>query len=398
LRGSRLWLAAPALAAVLAAALAANYLRPVPPVAATQTIAGNLPGGSPPALPWPGQGQAAVGAEGVGVLADTPGARPLPTASVAKVMTALLTVEAMPLQVGQQGPQIVVTPADVATYEQDKAEGGSVIMVKAGERLTEYQLLEGLLIPSGNNAAMLLARWVAGSTEAFVERMNARARQLGMAQTTFTDPSGFSPDTVSVPADLVRLGEVAMRQPVIAQVVGQASATLPVAGIVYNVNYVVGQDGIVGVKTGSSPQARAVYLSAGAETLPDGRRMLVFGAVQGLPTLEAAFAASRTLLDFVRARLTSRRLVARGQVVGRFQAPWGSASELVATEDLEVLVWPGTALRTRLDVRPVRAPVAAGAPVGSLRVTSGAQNYALVVSARQGLPAPGKRWRLTRLP
>jgi D-alanyl-D-alanine carboxypeptidase (penicillin-binding protein 5/6) len=394
---SRVWLAIPLLFLAVVAAMAVNYLRPVPPVVATQTAAAVVDQGGPPSPPWPGQGQAALGAQGAGVLAQTPAARPLPIASVAKVMTALLTVEAKPLRQGEQGPAMTVTQSDVDVYGQDRSEGQSVLAVQAGESLSEYQALQGLLIPSGNNVAQILATWVGGSPAAFVGMMNARARSLGMTRTTFTDPSGFAPETVSVPADLVRLGEVAMDQPAIADVVRQAQATLPVAGIVYNVNYIVGQHGILGIKTGTSPQAQAVYLFAGSQALPTGRTVLVFGAIQNVPTLDAAFGAARTLLDYLRATLGSSRLVARDQSVGSIRTPWGGAAEVVAAADLEVLTWPGTVLRARLEAPPVRAPVAAGARLGVLHVTAGDQVYDLPVVTAQPVFAPGRIWRLTRL-
>src|SRR5207237_2815719 len=103
------------LIALLVVLLAVNELRPVGAVAATQSLTASTTRGSPIDLPWPAQAQAAIGAEGAGVLAATPGPRPLPIASVAKVMAALVTLEARPLKVGEQGPTITVTPDDVTT-------------------------------------------------------------------------------------------------------------------------------------------------------------------------------------------------------------------------------------------------------------------------------------------
>ncbi|MDQ6744150.1 MAG: D-alanyl-D-alanine carboxypeptidase, partial [Candidatus Dormibacteraeota bacterium] len=162
------------MALLLVALLAVNYLRPIPKVAATQTLPASLTKGAPSTLPWPDRGQGAVGAQGSGVLAATAGARPEPIASVAKVMTALVVLEEKPLQTGQQGPALTVTAADVAEYQQAQANGESVVPVQAGEQLSEYQALQGLLIPSGNNIAQLLARWASGSIDTHVQRMNTR--------------------------------------------------------------------------------------------------------------------------------------------------------------------------------------------------------------------------------
>src|SRR5689334_12547605 len=126
-------------------------------------------------LAWPRQGEAAIGLQGVGMVGPHGSRRPTPIASIAKVMTAYEVLHDHPLHARAGGPQSTVRPADVAAYRADGAAGESVVAVRAGERLTERQALEAMLLPSGNNIASLLARWDAGSERAFVTRMNARA-------------------------------------------------------------------------------------------------------------------------------------------------------------------------------------------------------------------------------
>ncbi|HXM55399.1 MAG TPA: D-alanyl-D-alanine carboxypeptidase, partial [Candidatus Dormibacteraeota bacterium] len=218
------WVVAGVLA-LLALALIVNELRPVGGVPARQTIgsSASAPGDATP-VPWPNGAQAAFGGRENGVLASSPDARPRPIASVAKVMTALVVLQEKPLEENEDGPAITITPDDVTEFQQEAANKESVLPVAAGEQLTERQALQGLLIPSGNNVAALLARWASGSMDAHVQRMNARARELGMGHTTFADVSGLSEKTVSVPADLVRMGQAALDQPVLANIVQQAQA------------------------------------------------------------------------------------------------------------------------------------------------------------------------------
>ena len=85
--------------------------------------------------------------------------------------------------------------------------------VRVGEQLSELQALEGALIPSGDNIIQLLATWDAGSTRAFVKRMNALARRLGMDHTHYAGPSGVNPATVSTASDQLRLAAAAMANP-----------------------------------------------------------------------------------------------------------------------------------------------------------------------------------------
>ena len=142
---------------------------------------------------------------GNGRPAASPHEQPVPIASLAKVMTAYLTLKRYPLSGAQDGFTITVTAAQAQAEAEDAAQGQSVVAVQAGEQLTERQLLEALLIPSGNNIAQMLAALVAGSETRFVAEMNAEARALGMDHTTYTDPSGFDPSTVSTAADQLRV-------------------------------------------------------------------------------------------------------------------------------------------------------------------------------------------------
>ncbi|MGH7904938.1 MAG: D-alanyl-D-alanine carboxypeptidase family protein, partial [Candidatus Dormibacteraceae bacterium] len=282
--------------------------------------------GSQPALPWPSRGAAAVGLPGLGILGSNGDSTPLPIASMAKVMTAYIVLRQHPLQPGQDGPPVTVQPDDVATYRSDLAQGQSVVAVQAGEQLSERQLLEGLLIPSGNNLATLLGRWVAGSAPAMVAKANMTAARLGLSHTHFSDLSGFDPGTVSTPTDMIRLGEAAMADPLFAHIVGMPAAVLPLAGTVSNVDYVLGQDGIIGVKTGSDTPAGGCFLFA-AQRQASGRRVTIYGAVMGQPTLDGAFNASKALIDAVAGGIKLDHVLSANQSVGRYRAPWGGGSD-----------------------------------------------------------------------
>jgi len=254
-----------------------------------------------PSTVWPAYGQAAV------QIGDSPvqaGAKQhaAPIASVAKVMTAYLVLRDHPLRPGEDGPTITLTDADVADTDRRRRQEESLVPVAAGERLSELQALQALLLPSANNIAAVLARWDAGSEERFVARMNATARSLGMTHTRYTDPSGYDDGTVSTAADQVRLVDRAMRLPVFASVVATPSATLPVAGTVHTTNRLLGLNGFVGVKTGSTDAAGGCFAFRGIRSI-DGKRTTITGVVLGQPGLGAAFAAADAMVD----RITGRR-------------------------------------------------------------------------------------------
>ncbi len=205
---------------------------------------------------------------GNGRPAASPHEQPAPIASLAKVMTADLILKRYPLSGAQNGFTITVTADQAQAEAQDAAQDQSVVAVRAGEQLTERQLLEALLIPSGNNIAQILAVQGAGSETRFTAEMNAQARVLGMDHTIYTDPSGFDPSTVSTAADQLRVFQRAMRFPVFRQIVSMPSVTLPVAGTLTNYNPLVAQ-GYAG-KTGSDSAAGGASRSDASETSVKG--------------------------------------------------------------------------------------------------------------------------------
>ena len=247
---------------------------------------------------WPAHGQAAVEVGQSGIHAG-PKQHPAPIASVAKVMTAYLVLRDHPLRPGEDGPTITLTEADLADTDRRRGREESVVSVAAGERLTELQALQALLLPSANNIAALLARWDAGSESRFVARMNAAARSLGMTHTRYTDPSGYDAATVSTAADQLRIVDRAMRLPVFAGIVATPSATLPVAGTVHNTNTLLGLEGFVGVKTGSTAAAGGCFAFRAIRWI-HGKATAITGVVLGQPgddRIAAGLAAADALVD-----------------------------------------------------------------------------------------------------
>jgi serine-type D-Ala-D-Ala carboxypeptidase (penicillin-binding protein 5/6) len=255
---------------------------------------------------WPAYGQAAFVKTGQSQIEAGPNQHPAPIASVAKVMTAYLVLRDHPLQLGQDGPTITLTARDVADTDRRAARDESVVRVAAGEQLSELQALQALLLPSANNIAAVLARWDAGSLDRFVARMNATARALGMRRTSYTDPSGFDDSTVSTAADQVRIVVRAMRQPVFARIVATTSVWLPVAGIVHNTDRLLGQDGFVGVKTGSDEAAGSCFAFRAIRSIRD-KRATITGVVLGQPGYDpvgAGLMAAVAMVD----RITGQRV------------------------------------------------------------------------------------------
>jgi serine-type D-Ala-D-Ala carboxypeptidase (penicillin-binding protein 5/6) len=248
---------------------------------------------------WPAQGAAAASL-GHGRIHVSGSTHASPIASLAKVMTALVVLRSRSISGQDPGFTITIRPDDVADSERRRADGQSVVAVVAGEKLTERHALQALLLPSANNIAMALARAVSGSVAAFVDEMNAAARRLGMTSTRYTDPSGYDPGTVSTAHDQLLLARAAMRIDAFAEIAAEPSAVIPYAGVVRNTDRLLGQDGFVGIKTGSDQAAGGCFMFA-ARSSSGGQ--LVYGVVLGQrdgPLIPAALAAARRLADSVR--------------------------------------------------------------------------------------------------
>ena len=387
------------LVALLGVVAGLQWTRPIPlPIfrpAVTTSV--HLPGKSP-SLPWPTTGSAALTMEGVGSLGQVGSTRSVPIASITKVMTAYVVLQDHPLGPGAAGPAIPVTADTIAAYQTGLASQQSVVKVDAGESLTEIEALEGLLIPSGNDLATLLAEWDAGSTTAFVAKMNSTAASLGLTSTHFADVSGLDPGSTSTAADLIRLGQAAMGEPAFSQIVSMGEVTLPVAGLLYNFDYDLGHDGIVGIKTGSDAAAGGCFLFEAQQTV-DSKKVTIVGAVLEQRTsspITAVLHVAEALATAAFAAMTTVPVVAADQLVGRIVTPWGATVAVKAPLSPSVVGWPGFSMPARLSVGRLPSVVTRGTRIGVLDVDLGGRNIDVVLRASGPLSGPSVIWRLTR--
>ncbi len=250
-------------------------------------------------LVWPTVGEAAVGSVENGLLARSSDNEKLrPTASMAKVITALAMMEKQPLELGQAGPIYTITREDIDSLRAYVAEDGSVLPLLVGTELTQYQAMQRMLIASDNNMADMLAERIFGSKEAYVLYAQDMLRRMGLRRTVVADASGFSPDTVSTPSELVVIGIAALKNPVIAEIVAQPQAQMPgiPGGIITNTNQLLGIDGVIGIKTGTTDEAGYCLLFAARYGAEDGEKGTIVGVIMGDKDATSLYSDSRTLL------------------------------------------------------------------------------------------------------
>jgi serine-type D-Ala-D-Ala carboxypeptidase (penicillin-binding protein 5/6) len=402
-RKARVTVASTALLLGLVGAASAIQLTrslPVTSVTVSLPAAYTIPG-AVPTMPWPAAGQASVEVLGIGKLGSSGSTTPVPIASTAKMMTAYVILTDHPLSATDTGPAITVTATDVADYEADVAAGDSAARVAIGEQLTEREALEAMLIPSADNIARMLASWDAGSKSAFVTKMNTTAAGLGMRDTRYTDPSGLDPTTTSTAVDQVTLAEKAIGIPAFAKIVAMKHVTLPVAGTVTNYNSLLGKDGIVGIKTGSTTAAGGCLVFA-AHRVVGGHTYTIVGAVLGQdvgrPTAEVlpkVTAASQRIIAIASAALQSYTIVHRGQAIADVRGPLGAHTAVLAGADLTVTGWPGLTYQLSTQISAPRQ-VPAGATLGTVEASGPGTAVGTTVLSQDQFDPPTVRQRLTR--
>jgi len=335
-----------------------------------------------PASPSPSAPSAAVFESSTGrpVFGRAAGQRRL-IASTTKMMTALLTATTVRLDRVCTAPPYAAGPLETQ------------IGLRAGERMRVRDLLRAVLLPSANDAAATLAVCVAGSRGAFVARMNARARRLGLAHTHFSTPIGLDdPGNYSTAADLVRLAIAAREEPFLRQTMDLRSAVLHSGDrprTVVNRNTLVQRvPWVDGVKTGHTNAAGYILVASGTQ-----HATTFVAAVLGDPSEGARDADALALLKWAFASFRVATPVRAGAVYARPAVKHRPDEHVavVAVRDARELLRRDVRVRLTIDVpRELEGPLPAHAVVGSAVVRADGRPIARVpLVTRDRVPEVG---------
>ena len=370
------------------------YSRPLPAGNAKATLS-SVKTAEAVDLPWPVYGQGALGARGYGVLTAHGEQKPVPIASITKIVTALAVLKEKPLAKGEKGPNITINSDDVAIYNEFVSQGGSVTPITRGSQISEYDGLQSMLIPSSNNMAATVAKWAFGSVDNYVKYANQMLSDMGFKQTHVDEASGFSTKSVSTATELIKLGEIALANEVIAEIVKKDTVNLPFAGAVNNINWLLGTEGVIGIKTGNTDEAGGCLLFAAQKTI-FGQPITLIGAILGAPSRYEAIADSRDVLRDVEKSFEKVTIIKKGQVLGNYVTLWGAKSELIASDELTIVIWKGASIEPTFKTLATSSSKLAGNHVGEVKVTYGEQQKSVPVELKNDLPSPSWYWRLFR--
>ncbi|HEK9099439.1 D-alanyl-D-alanine carboxypeptidase [Bacillus pfraonensis] len=290
----------------------------------------------------------------------------LPPASMTKIMTMLLIMEQV-----EKGK--LKLEDKVRASEHAASMGGSQIFLEPGEEMTVNEMLKGIAIASGNDASVAVAEHIAGSEEGFVNMMNKKAKDLGLKNTHFQNPTGLpAKDHYSTAYDMSIMAKELMKYPLIRKYTGKYEDYLrentEKKFWLVNTNKLVRfYPGVDGVKTGFTTEAK-YCLTASAEK----NGMRVISVVMGAPTSKERNNQVTKLLDYAFGQYTTKKLYKRGEKIQTVKVGKGKKEnvDLVASDNVSLLMKKGENMdKVKQEViaeKKVKAPIKKGDALGTL--------------------------------
>lgn len=349
---------------------------------------------------WPAGSNASISLTGYGTVADIRGDAISPTASTAKMITAIMILKKFPLNLNQSGPIYAISSADVDIYKQYLAENGSTTKVILGEQINEEQMLESMLIASSDNIADTLAIWAYGSLSNYQVQANNYLKSLGILDTTVgSDASGLNPSTMSTPNDLNKIATILMQSSSLASIVAKRISSVPVAGTIYNYNVLLGKQGINGVKTGNTDQAGGV-LSTSSSYLLNNNAINIYTSVAKTDDLSAALEQSLSLVSQARnsfSTSTDLENYIKGYT-NYYLSPWNNQKIFISISGYKpIAAFNGSSLSVQVKTRDIGVNSKKGDKVGSINISTSipknSYSYDLVLA--ENVQKPSNWWLIT---
>lgn len=369
----------------------AALLWPVDGIAPTASRAAVTSKAAPAAsVVWPHDGTAGITVAGMGPgLTSSTQAQTL--ASITKLVTILMVLDKAPLKLGEQGPSYDFTFADRLSYWRYLARNESALDVPVGQSLTEYQMIQGSLIVSASNYVARLARQYWPTDEDFAAASAAWLKAHHISGITLANATGFDQDNVATPAALLQLADLALKNPVVAQIVAQKTAVIPGVGPIENTNELLNDPGVIGLKTGT---LSGYDVLAAKNVTVDGVSVRLDASVQNQNTSQNRWIVARGLFDQVQKQLKAVDAVPAGTVVGTVTLPWGAKATVKTTKDADVVLWNGASATTSTTLK-IGDHRASGDTVGTLTAKGPVNSATVDVVLSGDLTGPDGWWRLT---
>lgn len=318
-----------------------------------------------------------------------------PIASISKLITALVVLDAKPLAASESGPTLTFDKADHALYDKYYVLNATIAAMPTGSTMTQHDALEMMLVISASNYAEAVADWAFGSQPAFVGAAKRWLAANGLAHTKLVEPTGIDPRNTSTPSDMLALAGLAMANPVIAEIVGMPRLDVP--GFTgSNTNTLLGVDGIRGLKTGTLEETGANLLYSSSLDVGIDAPLEVTGVVLGGLSRDSIDREVRALLGSISAGFHDVRVGERGDELGTVTTAWGTEARLVLASDATVFTWSDTPIQATMSDITVTTG-REGEVVGSVTWTAGDSTDTVDIVLDADLEQPDDWWRYTHV-
>lgn len=341
-------------------------------------------------------GEQYMGPDTDGAWAASGGDDPRPTASIAKLITALVVLDRHPLDgPNDPGPTVSFTEADTDLYDQFYVRGATIAKMPDGSSLSLHDALATMLLPSASNYAVALARWGYGSEGAYVDAANAWLAANGLTSTRIVDATGLDERNTSTPRDLVAIGKIAEANPALAGIVGMTSISLPNGpGTVTNTNDLLGRDGVRGLKTGNLGEGTFNLLFSSLLDVGIGPPLQITGVRLGGETHDSTDQDVAALLESISAGFHDVTVGDAGDRIGHVRTAWGAEAEVVLGRTATLRTWSDTPVATAANIATPQTWTN-GETVGTVTWSAGPNTASSDVQIVGTLEPPTLWWRLT---
>ena len=270
------------------------------------------------------------------------------TASTTKMILALAIMEKKPFELREEGETISITNEMYQKYLWYVANNGSNTKVSVGEEISERDALISVMLASSNNMADSLAIWAFGSIAEYQEYATEMLSRLGVSKTTLgtKDASGYDESTTSTPEDLAVIGYYVLKNPVLAEIVGLKTASVPVAGEISNTNKLLGQNGIIGVKTGYIGDPSGYCIISG---YLEGEHIITVSML-GSATRDRSFNGNLAVVEDMQEILIPVKLVSNREEVGYYESWWTGKIPVTSTSDFSEINYIGATSSSEIQV------------------------------------------------
>jgi D-alanyl-D-alanine carboxypeptidase (penicillin-binding protein 5/6) len=333
-----------------------------------------------------------LGQDGILASRDLDVSRPM--ASISKIVTSLVVLDAKPLGATDAGPTIRFSKADHALYDKYYLLGATIQPMPTGSTVTLREALQLMLVVSASNYAEAVSTWAFGSQAAFVSATAAWLSEHGLSGTTMVEPTGIDPRNASTPRDLVAIGTLALAHPVISQLVRYSVLSVPGFRQQSSTNLFLGVDGIDGIKTGTLAEAGSCLLFSATASVGIGHPITIVGVVLGQPGTDVAGTAATRIIDSIKAGFQRVSLVAAGDRFATYTTLWGEEVHAIAAQSAATTGWSDFTATATAEAESI-ALAPEGTVVGGLEFSTETNEFSVGLVLDDSVTGPDAWWRIT---